>query len=100
MRKSVQLFAVLTGVALIWPQMASAQMSKFYVTADAGGNLTPDITLKEFFGEPLAPNSKVKFDPGVRFGVGAGYRVTDWLGTELQSGIMANSIKSITDASR
>lgn len=99
MRIFVQLPIALTILMFLSPA-AHAQMGRWYFTADAGGNLTSDTDLKNFFGEPLAANSKVKFDPGVRFGVGAGYKVTDWLGTEIQSGFYANEIKSITDASR
>lgn len=77
---------------------ASAQLDRLYVNADLGGEWTLDTHLKEFFGEPLAPNSKVKFDPGVRFGLGVGYLVTDWFAAEMQTGVMANEIKSIGGA--
>src|ERR1051325_6774963 len=76
-----------------------AQESRFYVKADLGGNITTDARLKDFFGVE-SPGSKVKFDPGVRLGISGGYHVTDWLGAEVETGIMANSIKSITDADR
>ena len=68
-----------------------------YFQADAGGNVTEDIKLHEWFG-PVTPGSKVKLDPGVRFGLTAGYDVCDWFGVEGQLGIYANKISSITDA--
>jgi opacity protein-like surface antigen len=75
------------------------QKGGFYVKGDLGGNVTEDTDLKEYFG-PVTPGSKVKFDPGLRFGVAAGYWVTDWFATEGETGIMANTIHSITEAER
>lgn len=86
-------FSILGG------EIASAQQGHLYVKGDLGGNITQDTDLKEFFG-PVTPGSKVKFDPGVRFGVAAGYWITDWFAAEGETGIMANNIKSITEASR
>jgi opacity protein-like surface antigen len=100
MKESVHRLICVGGLLLLCPVASQAQVEKLYIRADAGGNLTHNTELKEFFGESLAPNSKVKFDPGVRFGIAAGYQLTDWFAPELQTGIMANSIESITDASR
>jgi opacity protein-like surface antigen len=101
MKTSVHRFAIcLAGLVLVSPVVSNAQIDKLYIRADAGGNWTPSTELKEFFGESLAPNSKVKFSPGGRFAAAAGYQLTDWLSPEVETGIMANSIDSITDASR
>lgn len=70
-----------------------------YFKADAGGNVTEDIKLLEFFG-PVTPGSKVKLDPGVRFGLTAGYDLCDWFGVEGEFGVFANRISAITDATR
>lgn len=78
---------------------AYAEQGKFYVAADAGAVVTVDTELKEFFGQPLLPNSQVSFDPGFRLGVRGGYGVTDWFDTEVETGFMANHIKSVTGAS-
>ena len=96
----VTLLAVCSSLSFFSPSAAHAQVDKLYVKGDLGGNWTHDADLKEFFGESLAPGSKVKFDPGVRFGVGVGYQLTDWFAGEVQSGIMANNIDSVTDAER
>jgi OOP family OmpA-OmpF porin len=88
------------GIAVISILLAipvQAQYGRFYVRTDAGGNLTSDTELREFFG-PVTPNSKVKFDPGFRFGAAFGYQVTEWFSAEGETGIMANSIDSITDS--
>jgi opacity protein-like surface antigen len=87
-------------VALFPVSPVQAQLSHFYVKGDIGGNWTSDTSLKGFFGEPLAPNSKVQFDPGFRLGVTAGYQLTDWFSVEGEMGVMANEIKSVTGASK
>jgi opacity protein-like surface antigen len=70
-----------------------------YFKADVGGNVTEDIKLLEFFG-PVTSGSKIKLDPGMRFGVTAGYDVCDWFAFEGELGIFANKISGITDATR
>ena len=75
------------------------QSTKFYVKADVGGNITQNADLKEFFG-PVAPGTKVKFDPGFRAGVTGGYQLTDWFAGEVEVGFLENQIKSITGADR
>jgi OmpA-OmpF porin, OOP family len=74
-----------------------AQQNRWYIKADAGGNITRDTDLESFFGEDTT-GSKVRFDPGVRFGIGAGYQVTDWFAAEAETGVMANWIDSIDGA--
>jgi len=75
------------------------QSSRFYVKADVGGNITQDTSLTEFFG-PVAPNTKVKFDPGFRAGIAGGYQLCDWFAPEVEVGFMENKIDSITGADR
>jgi opacity protein-like surface antigen len=75
------------------------QGSRFYIKADAGGTITQDTDLKEFFGS-VAPGTKVKFDPGFRAGVTGGYQLTDWFAGEVELGFMENRIDSITGADR
>jgi OOP family OmpA-OmpF porin len=77
---------------------ATGQENGFYVKADLGGGVTMDTDLNEFFG-PVAPGSKVKFDPGFRYGFAAGYQITDWFALEGELGAMSSSINEITDAS-
>jgi opacity protein-like surface antigen len=76
-----------------------SQGTGFYVKADAGGNITQDTDLKEFFG-PVAPGTKVKLDPGFRAGLTGGYQFIDWFAGELEVGYMGNRIDSITGADR
>ncbi len=85
------------SVALLPLLSAQAEKNKFYVEGDIGGAVTMDTQLNEFFG-PVLPNSEVKFDPGLWLGLRGGYGVTDWFDAEVQTGFVANEIKSITGA--
>src|ERR1041385_5129508 len=76
---------------------AQAQGTDWYLKADVGGALTCNTELKEFFGVPT-PGTRVKFDPGVRFAYGGGYWLTEWFAAEVETGVIANSIHSITGA--
>jgi opacity protein-like surface antigen len=88
----------ISGVVMIAATLAArGQTTPWYVRADLGGTIARDTELKEFFG-PGTGGGKVTFDPGVRFAYGGGYRVTDFFAVEVQSGVMANSIKSISGA--
>ena len=78
---------------------ALSQGTGFYVKADAGGNITQDVDLEEFFG-PVAPDTKVKFDPGPRFAFAGGYQLTPWFALEGEVGFLYNKLDSITGASR
>jgi opacity protein-like surface antigen len=88
-------FGLCSAVILVSSLAAVGQNTGWYVRVDSGLTLTPDTELKEFFG-PVTPNSKVEFDPGVRFIYGGGFRATDWFAAELQTGVMVNRISSIT----
>ena len=74
-------FGAACAVALLQPLSTFSQIPGLYFRADAGGNITRDTELKEFFG-PVTPGSKVKFDPGPRFGFAGGYFFTDWFALE------------------
>jgi opacity protein-like surface antigen len=78
---------------------AAGQEHGFYLKGDLGAAWTHDPDLKEFFG-PVTPGSKVKLDTGARFGAVGGYHVTDWFAAEFETGVTANSIDSITSATR
>jgi opacity protein-like surface antigen len=99
MKKTLTLSALCSALALLYPISAQSQPpGRVYFRAEAGGEIVQDTDLKEFFG-PVAPGSKVKFDPGGRFAFSGGYFFTDWFALEGEVGGMFNSIKEITDAS-
>jgi len=91
--------ALCSGTGIFAPCAAHAQLDRFYIKGDLGGNWTVKTDLKEFLG-PVTPGSKIKFDPGVRVGIAAGYEVTDWFAAEVETGVLANSIDTVTDATR
>jgi opacity protein-like surface antigen len=95
-----QKLRLLLGTVLLGSlAVAPAQDTRWYFRGGVGGNWMPDTELKEFFG-PVAPGSKVSFDPGISVTAVGGYEVTDWFAAEGQAGIMANRISSITGADR
>jgi opacity protein-like surface antigen len=101
MKKTTRLLALgaCSSVALCSALPAHGQDTRFYVKGDLGGNVTQDASFKEFFG-PVAPGSKVTFDPGFRAGIAGGYQATDWFAAEAELGYMANQINSISSATR
>lgn len=86
------------SVALLLLLPAQAEKNKFYVEGDVGGAVTVDTELKKFFGATIAPNSEVKFDPGLWLGLRGGYGLTDWFDAEVETGFVANRIESVTGA--
>ncbi|HLH54169.1 MAG TPA: outer membrane beta-barrel protein [Verrucomicrobiae bacterium] len=87
------------GIAAAACLPAFAQNTGFYLKADAGGDITLNTNLKEFFG-PVAPGTRVKFDPGLRGGIAGGYQVCQWFAPEFEIGFLENQISSITGADR
>ncbi len=98
--KTTALLCVCSAVAFVSLTGAQGQITGLYLRGDVGGQVTQDARLLGFFGEPLAPGAKVKFDPGIRLAFAGGYHVTDWFAAEVEAGVMANKIRSITGASR
>lgn len=77
---------------------AQAEAGRFYLQGDVGAAITSDVELNEFFG-PVAADSQINLNPGVRLGVRGGYGVTDWFAAEVETGFTINSIDSITGGS-
>src|SRR5438067_9506837 len=74
----------------------SAEMGDtgIYFRGGIGPALAHETDVKEFLG----PSSglKVKYDPGVRVSVAGGYQFCRYFSAELETGVIYNSIKSIT----
>ena len=77
--------------------LACAQETGFYAKVDVGGGVTMDTELESFFG-PVSSGSEVKFDPGLRLGMAAGYQFTDWFALEAEIGGMYTKIDEMTGA--
>jgi len=90
---------VCSGVLLACTMPSWSQSPGFYIKTDLGGNLTQDANLTEFFG-PVAPGTKVKFDPGFRAGFAGGFQFCNWFALEGEVGYLQNHIDSITGATQ
>lgn len=100
MTKSIlsALSLTVVGIMLLPLPAVRAEQNRFYVQADVGGTSASDVELREFFGQPIAANSEISLDPGIRIGIRGGYGLTDWLAAEVETGISANNIDDITGA--
>ncbi len=100
MKKTILSVLTLTiiGSMLLPLPTALAEQNRFYLQADVGGTDARDVQLREFFGQPIAANSEITLDPGIRVGIRGGYGLTDWLAAEVETGVSANDIDSITGA--
>lgn len=79
------------------PAQGQEALSRWYLKADAGGNWTDDVDLKEFIG-PVQPGSTLSLKPGMRLGVAGGYQLTDWFAPEAEFGMQHNQIDAVTGA--
>ena len=68
-----------------------------YFRGGIGPEIARDTDVTDFFG-PLS-GVKVKYDPGVRLSVAGGYQFCRYFSAEVESGVLFNSIKSITGSS-
>src|SRR5689334_16253744 len=96
-RQLPRFFGAAGAVALLACLNAPAEQGKFYVKADAGASLPTDVRLREFYG-PVASGSKIELEPGIKLGLRGGYGFTDWFDGEVETGIIANEVESITGA--
>ncbi len=89
--------SVLSSTLCAQQQHSQDPFYPWFIKFDAGGNITPDTDLKQYFGLPTA-GGKVSFDPGVRVGLAGGYNFTDWFALGGEVAGMGNYISSITGA--
>ena len=92
-----RLFCAACALALLLCLNAPAEQGRFYVKGDAGAALPTDIRLREFYG-PVISGSKIELEPGIKLGLRGGYGLTDWLDAEVETGVIANEVDSITGA--
>lgn len=93
--------ALLSTATVCGEDAASGPKEKghFYAGIDIGGNWTPNLALKEFFG-PVASGSEVELDAGLRAGLRGGYQLTTWFAPEIEVGFLQNEIDRVTGGSR
>ena len=85
-------FSVAAWLAVV--QARGQEGPGIYFRGGLGGVLARETDVNEFFG-PL-PGVKVRYDPGLRVSVAGGYEFCRYFSAEVESGIIYNSIKSIT----
>lgn len=72
-------------------QVGRAQ--NFYMTADAGVAMAKDVKLKQFILP--TPGAKLRLHDGARLSLAGGYHFNDFLGVQIESGIMVNDVRSV-----
>ena len=96
--KSLRYFYATTCLfAVCFCATSRAEQGQFYVKADAGPALATDVRLAEFYG-PTISGSEIELKPGIRLGLRGGYGLTDWMDAEVETGMIANEVDSITGA--
>jgi opacity protein-like surface antigen len=96
-RISNWLSVALCATAVGWTAQAQDAGSNWYFRAGLGASLPADTEVKEFLG--AGGGGDVGFDPGFSFDVAGGYRVTPWLGVEVETGFRFNSFEDTSDTS-
>jgi opacity protein-like surface antigen len=89
--------AIVAAAMLTVSGYAQPRANTWYGKADLGGAIVQDTKVKDLFG-PVAGDNEVKFDPGVRFGLGAGYNFTEWFALEGELGMSWNDVDKLGDA--
>lgn len=99
MRQNIRSFALAAGCCGCLMALPGAGYSQWYLNAEAGVSLAQKVDVHKFFDVGnVPPGAKAKFDPGASFGVAGGFNINPWIGVELQTGFIYNSIKNV-DAS-
>lgn len=96
---------VMTVVLLAWggangallQPTANGPAGKGYFWGGAGPAWTEDADLDEFAGDPVS-EGELHFNTGIRFELGGGYHITDWLAAEFETGVIYNSVDSVDAA--
>ncbi len=97
MKTTFRSSTVLAGCCLGFfalPDIARAQ--GFYADVDVGVALAENVDLKRFIVP--TPGARIKLDPGARLSVAGGYNFCEYFGVQLETGFMANNVKSVTGA--
>src|SRR6266511_3579310 len=97
MKKTFRSLALVGGSCLglfVWPDVGYGQ--NFYLDADAGVSLADDVSVRRFVVP--TPGAKMKFDPGARLSVAGGYNFNEYVGAQIETGIIHNEVKSVTGA--
>lgn len=75
---------------LVLPQSGRSQ--GFYLNANAGVSLAEDVKISQFITP--TPGAKFKLEAGPQFGVAGGYNFNDYVGAQLESGFIFNTVEN------
>jgi opacity protein-like surface antigen len=97
MNRTIRSLVVTGSFALFALAPSAYSQGKIYLHADAGVALAEDVDVHRFLGPA---NGKFELEPGVRFSAAGGYNFNPYIGAELETGFIANTIEhSDNDAS-
>jgi len=71
----------------------AASNQGFYIDAGLGGTIADDVKLREFITP--TPGAKLRLTPGARLSVAPGYNFNEYLGAQLETGIMENDVRHV-----
>ncbi len=71
----------------------AAQGQGFYLNADLGPSLAEDVSIRRFIIP--TPGTKFELDPGIRLGVAGGYNFNEYVGVQLETGLIHNEVKEV-----
>jgi opacity protein-like surface antigen len=71
----------------------TGRSQNFYFDADAGVSLADDVKLRRFINP--TPGGKLKLDVDPRLSVAGGYNFNEYIGAQLETGLIANEVKNL-----
>jgi opacity protein-like surface antigen len=72
---------------------AAAQGQNFYLNAGLGVALADDVSIDEFIVP--TPGLELDLDPGIRLSVAGGYNFNDYVGVQLETGLIHHEVKGV-----
>src|SRR6266487_5363700 len=91
---SVWSVAVFLPLISVRGDSSGADAQGLYFRGGVGPEIAHKTDVKEFFGP--SSGTQVKYDAGLRISAAGGYQFCKYFSAELESGILYNSIKSIS----
>ena len=99
MGKNVSLRVLLIGGSLVLALPCAVRAQGPYFNADIGVAVADRVEVRNVNSPGLfsgaTPGVKLDLDPGVRFGIAGGFNFNPFLGAEIETGFIYNSIKSV-----
>ncbi|HEY0455409.1 MAG TPA: outer membrane beta-barrel protein [Verrucomicrobiae bacterium] len=91
--KKLSIIVVVGSAACLFASASTGLSQGWYLNTAAGVSLENKINLRTFVTP--TPGVKLEFDPGASVSVAGGYNFLPFLGVELQTGAIYNSVKNV-----